>query len=258
MDRDVLRRMDLNYWEMFREGARYGRSSEVIDRESVTYLVAPLGYAFNNSAMVRGPIDADALFAGCREVFAIRDLAFVIGTRAHADAELEAQLEARGWRALLEAPGMALLEDPGTRCEPVGLEIRPTVDEAGRRAYVDVSLAAWSTYGTPAAYLEDIFRELESLCSPSIQGFVGWLGDTPVAAAATYLTHGVAGIGWVGCVPEQRGKQYAEAVTWAATRAGLRRGGDFASLQASPMGAPVYRRMGYETLTTYRTWVGEL
>jgi hypothetical protein len=45
-----------------------------------------------------------------------------------------------------------------------------------------------------------------------------------VAAAAVYLTHGVAGIGWVGTLSAHRGHRYAEAVTWAAVREGFRRG----------------------------------
>ena len=36
------------------------------------------------------------------------------------------------------------------------------------------------------------------------------------------------------------------------TNLGFDLGAAFASLQATEMGAPVYRRMGYELLTTYR------
>ena len=85
-----------------------------------------------------------------------------------------------------------------------------------------------------------------------MQGFVGYVDGTAVAAAALYLTHGVAGIGWVGCVPSARGRRYAEAVTWRAVREGFRRGASFANLQASPMGRPVYERMGFATPTEYR------
>jgi hypothetical protein len=149
-------------------------------------------------------------------------------------------------------PGMVLLRDPGTRCEPRELEIRPAVDDAGRRAYLHVTAAAYATYGAPAKYADDAFCALESVCAPHIQGFVGYRGGDPVAAAAVYVTHGVAGIGWVGTIPEQRGHGYAEAVTWTAIREGFRRGGAFANLQASPMGRPIYERMGFITPTEYR------
>ena len=41
-------------------------------------------------------------------------------------------------------------------------------------------------------------------------------------------------------------------MTAAATNAGFDLGAEFASLQASPMGEPIYRAMGYETIYDYR------
>jgi len=151
---------------------------------------------------------------------------------------------------------MALFGDPGTRCEPDGLEIRPATDEQGRRDYLEVTADAYSVYQQPRAMTEDAFASVASVCSPHIQGFVGYLDGAPVAAAAVYMTHGIAGIGWVGTVAKHWGHRYGEAVTWAAVREGFRRGGTFASLQASPMGRPVYERMGFSTPTEYHVLVG--
>ncbi len=41
-------------------------------------------------------------------------------------------------------------------------------------------------------------------------------------------------------------------VTAAAVNAGFDRGAEIASLQASPMGESLYRRMGFETIFKYR------
>jgi ribosomal protein S18 acetylase RimI-like enzyme len=68
------------------------------------------------------------------------------------------------------------------------------------------------------------------------------------------LTHGVAGIYWVGTMPAARGKGLAELCTRAAGNAGFDMGARVASLQASVMGEPVYRRMGYIEVTRY-PWV---
>ena len=78
------------------------------------------------------------------------------------------------------------------------------------------------------------------------------------AAAAVYVTHGVAGIGWVGTVPDHRGKGYGEAVTWATIQEGFRRGAAIANLQASSMGRPIYERMGFITATEYRVFFGKI
>src|SRR5438128_1532477 len=73
-----------------------------------------------------------------------------------------------------------------------------------------------------------------------------------LAGAILYMAHGVGGIGWVGTLPEEFGRGYGRAVTWAAITEGLRRGARFTNLQASPMGEPMYRRMGFTTATHYR------
>jgi GNAT superfamily N-acetyltransferase len=151
---------------------------------------------------------------------------------------------------------MALPGDPGTTCQPEGLAIRRVATDEGRRDFLHVTAEAYAVYQHPRALAEDQFVALESVCAPHVQGFVGYAGTAPAAAAAVYLTHGVAGIGWVGVVPAHRGRRYAEAVTWAAVREGFRRGGAFASLQASPMGRPVYERMGFVTPSEYRVLVG--
>ena len=51
--------------------------------------------------------------------------------------------------------------------------------------------------------------------------------------------------------PEARGRGVGTALTWAAVQAGVVRGHDIAVLQATPMGLPVYRAMGFETVVEY-------
>jgi predicted GNAT family acetyltransferase len=59
----------------------------------------------------------------------------------------------------------------------------------------------------------------------------------------------------VGTLPRAFGRGYGTAVTWEVVEQGLARGVPFLSLQASPMGAPVYARMGFTTPTRYRVFV---
>jgi len=255
---ELLRRMDLNMWEMFRDTVRMARGGELYETPQLTLAFSPHGTTFHNMVMVRDAVRAETLYAAIRDFHTRRGAPFSVWTRAHADADIEAALRARGFAEFTSMPGMALLADPGTRCEPPGLDIRPAVDDRGRRDYLHVTAEAYATYDAPVAYAEDVFASIESVCAPHIQGFLGYVNGAPVAAAAVYVTHGVAGIGWVGTLPTHRGHRYAEAVTWAALREGLRRGAGFANLQASPMGRPVYERMGFVTPTRYRVLVGEV
>ena len=248
----LLRAMDLNCWEMYREIARAASGSEVLDTPRCSLLWTPRGTPFHNAVLVRGAIDLDELLDLSRRFHGARHARATVWVRAHADQALEDALRARGYATFTTMPGMVLLGDPGTVCAPAGLSIRPTVDRKGLDDFRRVSAEAYATYGAPPEYADDAFSSLESVCAPHVQGFVGYVDGAAVAAAALYLTHGVAGIGWVGCVPAARGRRYAEAITWRAVREGFRRGASFANLQASPMGRPVYERMGFATPTEYR------
>ena len=68
----------------------------------------------------------------------------------------------------------------------------------------------------------------------------------------TIVSHGVAGIYWVGSTEEARGRGLGWTMTATAVNAGFEMGGEIASLQASPMGEGLYRRMGFETIFSYR------
>ncbi len=69
------------------------------------------------------------------------------------------------------------------------------------------------------------------------------------------LTHGVGGIYWVGTTPAVRGKGLAELVTRAVGNVAFDMGARAVVLQASPMGDPIYRRMGYREVTRYPYYV---
>lgn len=247
----LLRRMDLNLWEMYREMTRVAAGGEIRETPLLTMIAVPGAATWNNLALVRGPIHPDVLLREVRDFYVAHGRPFAVYTRSHADAELEAALRARGFQLLVANPGMALLADPGTRCAPPGLVVRPARDDRGRRDYLHVTAEAYATYYQPRRVAESVYAALESVTSPTVQGFVGYCEDEPVAAAALYLTHDVAGVGEVGTVPAHRGHRYAEAVTWAVVREGFRRGAAFVNLQASPMGGPVYARMGFTTPTEY-------
>lgn len=131
----------------------------------------------------------------------------------------------------------------------VGLRRLATAEAAGD--YWRIAQAAYADLGFPPeifAFNEDH----ELLWAPDTVAFLAHLEGEPVAIALTIVSRGVAGIYWVGSLRQARGRGLGRAVTAAATNAGLDLGADFASLQASPMGLPIYEAMGYETIYEYR------
>jgi len=251
-DRDALLRLvDLNTWEMYREISRLSRGSLLLETPEATMVSRPHATPWHNMVMVHAPLDPDVLLATLGEFYGRDERPFSIWTRSHADGELETALRARGFTELVPMPDMVLFGDPGTRCEPPGLQIRAVRADADRRDFITVARSAYEVYGIRPELYDDTFASLGSLSAPHIQGFVGRVDGEPVAAAAVYVTHGVAGINWVGTVPAHARHRYAEAVTWAAIREGFRRGGAFASLQPTHMGRPVYERMGFVAVAEY-------
>ena len=246
----LLRLVDLNTWAMYREISRRARGSLLLETPEATLVSRPHATPWHNMVMVHAPLDPEVLLAAVRDLYG-DGRPFSIWTRSHADGELETALRARGFTDLVPMPDMVLFGDPGTRCEPPGLEIRPVAVDADRLDFIAVARSAYQVYGIEPELYDDTFASLESLAAPHIQGFVGRVDGEPVAVAAVYVTHGVAGINWVGTLPERARRRYAEAVTWAAIREGFRRGAALASLQPTQMGRPVYERMGFIAVAEY-------
>ena len=144
---------------------------------------------------------------------------------------------------------------PGTTSPtslPSDIEIRSVVDDGGRDEYGRLMVSAFGVYGTSAESTAEHFTTLASVHGPATQAYLAYRRGRAVAGATLYMAHGVGGVGWVGTLPEEFGHGYGSAVTRTVIEEGLSRGADFMNLQASPMGEPMYRRMGFVTPTHYR------
>ena len=114
---------------------------------------------------------------------------------------------------------------------------------------------AFGIYGNPEPAIREHFATMECVSGPTTRAHLAYVGGRAVAGAILYMAHDVGGIGWVGTLPEEFRKGYGQAVTWAVIEDGLGRGARFLNLQASPMGEPMYRRMGFVTATHYRWYL---
>jgi GNAT superfamily N-acetyltransferase len=116
-----------------------------------------------------------------------------------------------------------------------------------------------STVREAAALINESFdaqSEPEQLLTPDVlddefRTWVGRVDGRAVTTATAYTGEGFVGLYSVATTPDARGHGYGEAVTWAAT---LCRPELPATLQASPMGRPIYERMGYRTIAEFTVW----
>lgn len=259
MDRRALiELLDLNTFEFNRDFTRRGGGAVRDEDGLLLYAGAhPLPVLLNGAARTGPGLAPREAAARAIEFFRERGRGFTFWACLHADADLEPALAEAGLRAFGEdSPGMVLEHPLDDARAPAGVEIRRVRDAAGVRDVASVSAEAYATYGMPLDVAPAVFARPGTILAPHVAAFVAYAKDAaPIATAFTMVTHGVAGIYWVGTVPAARGRGLAEVVTRAAVNAGFDLGGRIAGLTASPMGAPVYRRMGFVEVTRYREYV---
>jgi GNAT superfamily N-acetyltransferase len=194
---------------------------------------------------------ADHFFAGLARGYSvkIRDTG--------ADDDLRAACVAAG----LEAFGAPV---PEMRCDaplpnvaaPDGVTVSIVEDAAGVKAFGAVNAEAYATYGMPTDVMHDLFDRADLLLAdPAAHIVVARQGDDAVATAMIFESDGVASVQWVGTVPAARGLGLGALVTTTVTNLAFEHGAASVTLQASPMGEPVYLALGYEPLFRYTEYV---
>lgn len=198
-------------------------------------------------------VDATELIARAMEFFAARERRFSIWLKADQaeDEDLAAAAEASGFQAVFEMPEMVLRGALDPVPLPAGAELRKLSDESEAPDFWAVAKDAYATNGFPPEVFAG-YTDHAGMLAENVAAFVAHVDGEPVSIAMTIVSDEVAGIYWVGSRERARGLGLGRAVAVAATNAGLELGGKIASLQASPMGRPIYAKLGYETVFDYR------
>lgn len=79
---------------------------------------------------------------------------------------------------------------------------------------------------------------------------LGWIGDRPVASATLMCIGEPASLWGIATLPDVRGQGIGRAMTLEACRWARSRGREVVSLYATPMGMPVYSRLGFRSCGT--------
>lgn len=211
-----------------------------------------------SNAAFRGDdsVDAGEFVSRAKGFFEARGRGFSIWIRGDRpeDRDLSAAASEAGLQLVYEMPEMVLESPVGEPHLPDGAELR-RLSEAGQADdYWKVAAASYTSIGFPPEVFSG-YSNHAGLLASNVAAFIAYLEGEPVSIALTIVNHGVAGIYWVGSLEQARGKGLGRTVTAAATNAGFELGADIASLQASPMGKPIYSAMGYETLFDYRLFM---
>jgi ribosomal protein S18 acetylase RimI-like enzyme len=210
--------------------------------------------AISNAAFrVDDELDPGELLERARTFFAARERGFAVWARAGAaeDRELIAAAEEGGLQAVFEMPEMVLGGQVEEQPPPAGVELCRVGSAEDANDYWKVATNAYASIGFPPEVFA-FYESHDGLVADNVAAFLAHLDGRPAAIAMTIVSHGVAGIYWVGSTEEARGRGLGWTVTAAAVNAGFALGAETASLQASPMGESLYRRMGFEKIFDYR------
>lgn len=207
-------------------------------------------------------LDPAELLERARTWFAVRKRGFAVWTRAGAeeDRDLIEAVERAGLRNVYEMPEMVLAGAAATAWPtsegepPAGVELRRVASADDAAEYWQVATESYADIGFPPEIFA-YYENNEYLWTDGAVAFLAHVDGRPAAISMTIVSHGVAGIYWVGTTEEARGRGLGCTMTAAAVNAGLALGAGSASLQASHMGESIYRRMGFETIFDYRLYL---
>jgi hypothetical protein len=250
----------LNLLELSRESTRWGTGGAIEESGGIllyatgSWLPVTCNGAFrsDDSASPAELIGrADSFFGGRRRGYTVmvRD--------TPGDKDLRESCRAGGLQVFGEpAPEMIITAPVDPPRLAGGVEIGPVTTEEGVVDFATLTGAAYAVYGMPVDVpVQLMSRPDRVLSAPHLVTVVAYADGEPVAGAMTLLSHGIAGLYWVGTVEKARRSGLGRAVTAVVTNISFEAGARAVTLQASVMGEPVYRSMGYRSIYHYEDWV---
>ena len=247
MDLALVDRLHVN---LMRLNAWVGQvAGDGVERQNGELLVASRSEMpyLNVALRERSNEDASGLISRARDFFAQRRRGFVAYCWP-GDPALERAASAAGMSVVLESYPEMVCRAP---VPPLPGEVRQVRTAADAELYWTICEGAYPSLGFPPGVFRDAF-DPQLLLEPESWACIGFDDGKALACASLYVVDDVGFIGWVGSLPEARGRGLAAACTVAATNRAFAQGLELASLQASSMGAPLYPRLGYEPVYDYR------
>lgn len=219
--------------------------------DGVALYASGLPIAFFNQVAIEDDRAAAAGLASA--VAAIREHGrpFLVHLRRGADDRFAPLLEELG--LVLPAghppfPGMALHPIGHSRTsDPDGHDIRRVTDQAGMEDHIRTLARG---FGMPEEFLREILPE-DTWLQPGNAVYVGYTDGEPVTTGFGVRTGTTIGVYNISTIESARRRGLGAAITERVGADGAAAGCDVAILQASPMGQPVYERIGYRTVVEY-------
>lgn len=174
--------------------------------------------------------------------------------RPGTDESVVALAKTRGMSRIDDEPLMTL--DDGSRLkEAVSPRATPGMTVRGlapEEAAIHAAMVA-DAFSAPAGPLAQCLVP-PLLETAGVRCYVGEADGHVVATGMGLTVGGVVGVFNIGTAAPHRGRGYGAAITARAVLDAFNGGARWAVLKASPMGLPVYQRLGFATLERWMCW----
>jgi hypothetical protein len=249
---------DANLIESIREHARWQSPCEVVEKDGLLLIAGHSAFpgAYRNSiARLDRRVPAAEALRRAQEFFQARGRGFTVWVRTRHDEDIEKLLLAAERQRITDGPCMLIETRLADVDPPAGVRIEAFTEERHVRDAIAINAEAYQALGLAAEQTRKTFQLPERVLSERVIGFVAYQNGRAVSTALTIMSGASAGVYWVGTVSAAQRMGLAGLCTRLATNAGFDHGAQVVTLQASPFGEPVYRRLGYRTYERVRWYL---
>lgn len=257
-DSSVINAIEMNIHEAWISFA-HGLGANVHDEPDLLWFLSGLPFHLANGIVkarflsdhLEGTLDKRLRLLTTEQV----PMTWLIGPSTR-PVDLGSHLEARGWVLEDVAPGMAIelqtLDE--SLSPPTSLTIERVREEEGLRTWLRIMTIGSEMPEEGLTLLLELVSRHGFKDSPSVHYYLGVLDDKPVATSLLYLGGGVAGIYNVATLPEVRRQGIGSALTVAPLLQARAWDYRIGSLQSTPMGLNLYRRLGFREYCTFQAY----
>jgi ribosomal protein S18 acetylase RimI-like enzyme len=168
-------------------------------------------------------------------------------------------LQREGLIPVEQIPGMAadLHTIPDHAADPSGMEIREVRDAAMLDTWIEVFRTCFEMPDVAANFFANGICSIGFHPDLSYRHYVGFWRDEPAACSSVYLGDVSAGIYNLATLPAFRGRGIGSALTRRLMRLARERGIRVSVLHSTPLGKPVYEKLGFTELCRLTVYLWE-
>lgn len=255
-EQDLAWRCHANCIEYSRETARRaGAAGEIAEAGGVLLYATGSDFAVVANGVFRldPAMPADEVLDRAEAWFADRGRGWSLATSSWGgtDQDLIDAAAQRGLMTTIDQPGMVCEQRLADADPPPGVEIRRLTTSDDAAAFIAMSAQAYASLGLPLEVFPAMAADPPAPEPPNLAAIGIFEDGVLLSGAEVLFSHGIAGVYCVGTRESARGRGLAELATRTVTNLAFDAGAPYVTLQASPMGEPIYRRLGYREIYRY-------